>query len=67
LPASYSAAYQATFHPRLTLSTEYTDNLERSNEDGQEKIYRVNYKDIIKGKDFSQNIKLQPDDTIIVP
>ena len=37
------------------------------NEDGQEKIFRVNYKDIIKGKDFSQNIKLQPDDTIIVP
>lgn len=37
------------------------------NEDGQEKIYRVNYKDLIKGKDFSQNIKIQPDDTIIVP
>jgi len=37
------------------------------NVDGKEKIYRVNYKDIIKGKDFSQNIKLQPDDTIIVP
>ena len=36
-------------------------------EDGQEKIYRVNYKDIIKGKDFSQNIKIQADDTIIVP
>jgi polysaccharide export outer membrane protein len=37
------------------------------NEEGKEKIYRVNYKDIIKGKDFSQNIKIQPDDTIIVP
>jgi len=37
------------------------------NEDGKEKIYRVNYKDLIKGKDFSQNIKIQPDDTIIVP
>jgi polysaccharide export outer membrane protein len=37
------------------------------NEDGQEKIFRVNYKDIIKGKDTSQNIKIQPDDTIIVP
>ena len=37
------------------------------NEDGEEKIYRVNYKNLIKGKDFSQNIKLQPDDTIIVP
>ena len=37
------------------------------NEDGREKIYRVNYRDIIKGRDFDQNIKLQPDDTIIVP
>jgi polysaccharide biosynthesis/export protein len=37
------------------------------NEDGKEKIYRVNYKNLIKGKDFSQNIKIQADDTIIVP
>jgi len=36
-------------------------------EDGQEKIYTVNYKDIIKGKNFSQNIKLKANDTIIVP
>ena len=36
-------------------------------EKGKEKIYRVNYRDIIKGRDFSQNIKLQADDTIIVP
>jgi len=36
-------------------------------EDGKEKIYRINYKDITKGKDLSQNLKLQADDTIIVP
>ena len=36
-------------------------------EDGKEKIYRINYKDITKGKDFSQNLKLKTDDTIIVP
>jgi polysaccharide export outer membrane protein len=36
-------------------------------EGGKDKIYRVNYKDITKGKDFSQNFKLQADDTIIVP
>ena len=36
-------------------------------EGGQEKIYRINYKDITKGKDFSQNLKLKADDTIIVP
>ena len=36
-------------------------------ENGKDKIYRINYKDITKGKDFSQNIKLKTDDTIIVP
>ena len=37
------------------------------NIDGKEKIYRINYKNIAKGKDLNQNIKLKPDDTIIVP
>ena len=37
------------------------------NEDGQDKIYRINYKNIVKGKDLSQNITLKADDTIIVP
>jgi polysaccharide biosynthesis/export protein len=37
------------------------------NEDGKEKIIRVNYKNIIKGKDFSQNIHIKANDTIIVP
>ena len=36
-------------------------------ENGQEKVFRINYKDIAKGKDFSQNVVLQADDTIIVP
>jgi len=36
-------------------------------EDGQEKIYTVDYKDVIKGKNFKQNIKLKANDTIIVP
>jgi len=36
-------------------------------EGGKEKIYRIDYKDITKGKDLSQNIKIKPDDTIIVP
>jgi len=37
------------------------------NINGKDKIYRINYKDITKGKDYSQNIKLKSDDTIIVP
>jgi polysaccharide export outer membrane protein len=35
-------------------------------EGSKEKIYRVNYKNIIKGK-VEQNFKLKADDTIIVP
>jgi len=37
------------------------------NEDGKEKIMRVNYKKIVQGKDFSQNIHIKVNDTIIVP
>jgi polysaccharide export outer membrane protein len=36
-------------------------------EGGKEKIYRINYKDIIKGKGVDQNLRLKADDTIIVP
>ncbi len=36
-------------------------------ENGKKKMIRINYKDISKGKDFSQNVMLQADDTIIVP
>ncbi len=36
-------------------------------EGGKDEIFRINYKDIANGKDFSQNLKLKTDDTIIVP
>jgi polysaccharide export outer membrane protein len=36
-------------------------------ENGKDRIYKINYKDIIKGKGFDQNIVIQADDTIIVP
>ena len=36
-------------------------------EDGKEKNYRINYNDIIKAKDLSQNLELKSGDTIIVP
>lgn len=36
-------------------------------EGGKEKIIRVNYKNIVKGKDISQNIKIKANDTIVVP
>lgn len=36
-------------------------------EGGKEKIIRINYKNIVKGKDFNQNILIKANDTIIVP
>jgi polysaccharide biosynthesis/export protein len=37
------------------------------NENGKDKVYSVNYKKIVNDKDFSQNIRIKTDDTIIVP
>jgi polysaccharide export outer membrane protein len=36
-------------------------------ENGKEKVIQINYKDIIKNKDFSQNVAIKANDTIIVP
>jgi len=36
-------------------------------EDGKEKVIRINYKNISRGEDLSQNIELKANDTIIVP
>ena len=39
----------------------------RENPDGTESRFPFNYKDVIKGKHRDQNIKLEPNDTIVVP
>jgi polysaccharide export outer membrane protein len=39
----------------------------RKNPDGSESRLKFNYKDFIKGKNSSQNFKIEPNDTIIVP
>jgi polysaccharide export outer membrane protein len=39
----------------------------RQNADGSQVRLPFNYKDVIKGKDLAQNVKLQPRDTIVVP
>jgi len=36
-------------------------------ENGKEKVYNINYKRIVNDKDFSQNISIKTDDTIVVP
>lgn len=35
-------------------------------ENGRERRYKVNYKDVVRGKNVQQNILLQPGDTVIV-
>lgn len=39
----------------------------RKGPDGKEAHLKFNYKDFVKGKGSAQNIKLEPNDTIIVP
>jgi polysaccharide biosynthesis/export protein len=39
----------------------------RQSPDGTQTRLNFNYKEFIKGKDLSQNIKIEPQDTIIVP
>jgi polysaccharide export outer membrane protein len=36
-------------------------------EGGKDKVIRINYKGILKHKDFSQNVRIKSNDTIIVP
>ena len=37
------------------------------NEGGKRKVYRIDYKDMAKGKNLKQDLTLKADDTIIVP
>jgi polysaccharide biosynthesis/export protein len=39
----------------------------RTTADGKQQKLRFNYRDVIKGKHFAQNIELRPRDTIVVP
>lgn len=36
-------------------------------EGGKEQVFRINYKKIVKDQDFSQNVTIRANDTIIVP
>ena len=36
------------------------------NENGQERRFKVNYSEVVKGKNVGQNIKLLPGDTILI-
>ena len=39
----------------------------RQNADGTQSRLPFNYKDVVKGKNIEQNVKLLPRDTVVVP
>jgi len=72
-PGSYVIANSATVLYALALAGGFRDFAKQKNiyvlrqgPNGESRI-PFNYKDVIQGKNMSQNIKLQPGDTIIVP
>ena len=73
-PGSYTITNSATVLDAIALAGGCRDFAKRSsiyilrhNPDGSESRIPFNYKDVIKGKNMAQNIRLRPHDTIVVP
>jgi polysaccharide biosynthesis/export protein len=73
-PGSYSLTQASTVLDAIALAGGFRDFAKqksiyvlRQNPGGGETRLPFNYKDVIKGKDSSQNVKLQARDTIVVP
>jgi polysaccharide biosynthesis/export protein len=73
-PGAYALTSSATILDAIALAGGFRDFAKqksvyvlRQNPDGTEKRIPFNYKDVVKGKNASQNIKLEPRDTVIVP
>jgi len=73
-PGSYSLTLASTVVDAIALSGGFRDFAKqksmyiiRRNPAGGETHIAFNYKDFLKGKNSSQNVKLEPHDTIVVP
>ena len=73
-PGSYSLALAPTIMDAIAVAGGFRDFAKktgvyilRRGPDGNETKIPFNYKDFIKGKNPSQNVKIEPNDTIIVP
>ena len=73
-PGSYSISNSATVLDAIALAGGFRDFAKqkaiyvlRQNADGTQTRLPFNYKEVVKGKNPAQNIKLQPRDTIVVP
>jgi polysaccharide biosynthesis/export protein len=73
-PGSYSISNSATVLDAIALAGGFRDFAKqktiyvlRQNADGNQTRLPFNYKEVVKGRNPAQNIKLQPRDTIVVP
>ena len=73
-PGSYSMAQAATVMDAIAIAGGFRDFAKKTGvyilrkaPDGSQSKIGFNYKDFIKGKNPEQNVKLEPNDTIIVP
>jgi len=73
-PGSYPLTNSATVLDAIALAGGFRDFAKqksiyilRQNPDGSQSRLPFNYKEVIKGKDSAQNVRLQPRDTIVVP
>ncbi|PYX25300.1 MAG: hypothetical protein DMG82_05500 [Acidobacteria bacterium] len=73
-PGSYVIANSPTVLDAIALAGGFRDFAKqksiyvlRQNADGSQIRIPFNYKEVIKGKNSGQNVKLQPRDTVVVP
>ena len=72
-PGEYTLQKEMTILQALSLAGGLSEWADRSDIrlvreiEGTEKTFKVDYDAIVSGKDLSQNIQLQPDDTIFLP
>ena len=73
-PGSYAIANSPTVLDAIALAGGFRDFAKqksiyilRQGSDGKDVRLPFNYKDVIKGKNLEQNVKIQPRDTIVVP
>ena len=73
-PGEYSLTASTTIVDAIAMAGGFKDFAKktgvyvlRKGTDGREAKLNFNYKDFIKGKNAEQNIKIEPNDTIIVP
>ena len=73
-PGSYAIADSPTVLDAIALAGGFRDFAKqksiyilRQGPDGKDERLPFNYKDVIKGKNLEQNVKIQPRDTIVVP